>query len=155
MKKFMSILLLLLVFFGCSKNENLEKKFKNTIIDYQKKFPIPIDKKLNNKRVYIYSAYFLKKKQDTIFILSRNSAGLLPNTKGFGIYQDDILKPTFIIDDSNYSKKFILKKIKKVDKKYIWFKEEFPEGTPPIYTYSAKGINIQLIKIDTIWNHWD
>ena len=79
----------------------------------------------------------------------------MPNVKGFGIYEDTKLKPTFIIDEDNLGTRFILNKIKDVKDDFYWHGKKFPESFPPVYTYKIKNTKLELVKIDTIWNHWD
>lgn len=154
MKNLFAVLLLAIVF-GCAKKEDLEKNFKSTLIAYQMKFPIPTDSKSKGKRIYVYSAYFWKNKKDTLLVLSRSAAGITKEVKGYGIYQDNGLKPTFIIDENNLGSNFILKKVSNIDDKFYWKEKSFPEGTPPIYTYLVKEKDLKLIKVDTVWSHWD
>ena len=149
------IILVLLFCLGCSKQVDLNKNLKNILIDYQNKFPIPNKSTSNKKKIYIYSAYFWQNKKDTLVVITRSSMGIVPNTKGFGIYQDSELKPTFIIDENNLSKRFILKKINDVESSLYWHKKSFSENFPPLYTYLIKKEKLKLIKVDTVWNHWD
>ncbi len=158
-------ILLILIFFcySCEKHESkkigLDKKLYQTLIEYQKKYPIP--KKIISKRgsqpIYVYYAYFWLKAQDTILVFQRSSGGILKSEKGFGIYKDSQLMPTYIIDDKNLGNKFITKKIinKSNDEFYWKEKESFPESFPPVHTFLVKNKQLKLIKIDTVWTHWD
>lgn len=150
-----------LLFLTCCKNYNddLDKNLYNAILKYQKKYPIP---KLNHKEVgqmiYLYKVYFFKEKKDTIILLQRSPAGLSKLDKGYGIYQDDILYPTFIYDDNNLGTKFIKNKVNDTEKnkKFYWLIGATPpENFPPVYKYKVKNNELQLVKIDTVWQKWD
>lgn len=151
--------LILLFFFACKKDENLDNNFKNVIIDYQKRYPIPLKKRRINESIYIYSAYFEKNKNDTLLNITRTSGGInniiFKKSGGFGVYEDSELKPTLLYDNENLASKFILKKFIKIDKKYYKKSDIFDEGFTPIHTYKISNKNIELIKIDTVWKHWD
>ena len=148
-------ILLLTIFYGCAKDEDLDKNFKNVLIAYQKKFPTPTDSKPNRKRIYVYSVYFWQNKKDTLLFLSRSSGGVSKVIKGYGIYQDDKLKPTFIVDKSNLSSNLIINRITNINGKFYWKEKSFPESTPPVFTYLVKNKELRLINIDTVWNNWD
>src|SRR6478735_3314469 len=107
MKKII-VLLTALFLTGCKKEKELDENFREIVIQYQKKFPIPDLHKGN----YVYISYFNVVKGDTRSILSRSSNGLIPKVKGFGIFQDDILQPFFVYDDKDLSKNFIYKRVK-------------------------------------------
>ena len=107
------------------------------------------------KRIYVYSATFWKNKKDTLLVITRSSSGIPPNIKGFGIYEDNKLKPTFIVDQNNLGSQFVLKKINDIKKDFYWHEKNFPESFPPVYTYKINNRKLGLIKIDTIWKHWD
>lgn len=156
------LLLILISFCYSCENESqkigLDKKLYQTLIEYQKKYPIP--KKVSedgSKPIYVYYAYFWLKKQDTILVFQRSSGGILKSVKGFGIYKDAQLMPTFIIDDKNLGNKFITKKINnKSNYEFYWNdKNNFPESFPPVHTYLVKNKEIKLINVDTVWTHWD
>jgi hypothetical protein len=160
--KLKNILLLgltFLFFFACENKENLDIKFRNLIIDYQKQYPIPTGKQRKVEPIYLYSVKFKKKLNDTIIEITRISSGIdsvISKRSGDGaIYEDKELKPTLIMDNDKLGNRFILKKINKIDKKYYNRSDIFDEGFTPIYTYKVRNKNIQLIKIDTIWKHWD
>jgi hypothetical protein len=149
------MILLLFFSFGCSEKVDLDKGFRNVLIDYQNKFPIPSLKDKERKRIYIYSANFWKNKKDTLLVITRSSSGITPNIKGFGIYEDKKLKPTFVTDENGLGNKFILKKIMNIKEEFYWKGENFPESFPPVYTYLVKNKELKFIKVDTIWKHWD
>lgn len=151
------ILVFLTLFLSCNKENILDNNLKKIIIEYQRKYPIPDSNMVGYKsKMYIYVVSFQVVKKDTVLRLTRSSNGLLPDLKGYGIFQDEVLKPTFIYDANEFSRKFVFDRIKNnsVDKYYINPKV-ISEGQPPIYTYSVKNKNINLVKIDTFWNRWD
>lgn len=148
-----TLILLLFIFSSCNKKESLDENFKKNIIEYQKKFPIP-SLRSND---YVYTAYFSMIKKDTVCVLSRSSNGLMRGMKGFGVFQDEILQPTFVYDDDGLSKNFVHMRIINEDAKklYLNLKNGIRESYPPIYTFLIKNKEIKLIKIDTIWRNWD
>ncbi len=147
------ILLAVFVVLSCNQKKNLDDNFKKYVIEYQKRYPVPSLRKKN----YIYIAYFDIINKDTIFILSRSSNGLMPGIKGFGVFNDEVLQPTFVYDNNNLSQKIIYARVENKDAKnfYLDLKKGIKESYPPIYTFLIKNKKIELIKIDTIWRHWD
>ena len=156
MKKLFYILITVF-FVNCinkSEQKSLNDPLNQIIIQYQKKYPANV-KNLESK--YIYGIQFLKEKKDTIIILQRSSSGILRNIKSIGVYKSEIIYPTLIIDEDKLGIKFYDKfKLKQIQKEfYLDENSSFPERFPPIYKYRIKNKNIELIKIDTIWNSWD
>jgi hypothetical protein len=151
--------MILSFFISCYNNDSLDNQFKKVIIDYQNKYPIPTGKVKTGKYIFIYSVNFKKNGNDTILEIKRTSSGIdsiISKRSGDGgIYEDKELKPTLIIDNYKLGTKFILKKNIKIDKKYYNCSEIFNEGFTPIHTYKISNKNIELIKIDTVWKHWD
>lgn len=148
------------IFFICiscreSKENTLDVNLYNVLLDYQKTYPIP--DKNPKKLIYIYKAYFWKVNRDTVLEIQRSPAGINKLDKGFGVYIDDILKPTLIYDKDSLGKEFILKKlINESKKQYYWInKGNAPESFPPIYSYLVRDKKMILVKIDTVWKHWD
>ena len=156
-----SILLIIILSFliSCNNNESLDNQFKKVIIDYQNKYPVPAGKEKTGKDIFIYSVNFKKNGNDTIFEIKRTSSGIdsiISKRSGDGgIYEDKELLPTLIIDNDKLGTKYIFKKNIKIDKKYYNRSESFNEGFTPIHTYKISNKNIELIKIDTVWKHWD
>ena len=151
------VLILLLLFISCKNASNqigLNENLYGVIIDYQNKYPIPVKKKeKQNSLNYIYTVDFWKEKKDTLVTILRAPAGRTKFDNVYGAYYDNILKPTFIIDNKNLGNKFIIKKIKN---KSNWLKKGITsESFPPTHTYLVKDKELKLIKIDTIWKHWD
>ena len=165
MKKITLILTLLL--FSCTKKEktesifqktksetkDLEVNFRKIIVDYQKNYPV---KKPRKGNIYIYVATFFKEKKDTIFIVTRSSAGILKDNKNiFGIYNDSKLKNFVIYDESKLSVNQVKIYKKELPDSLIWKSEVFPESITPISKYKIVNKIPKLIKTDTIWNRWD
>lgn len=152
----MSKTIIILIFFllsNCSKKENIDEQLKKILIEYQEKFPIPS----SNIENYVYVSNFKCDRKDTIFTISRSSNGLIPKYKGYGIFQDNQLKPTFIYDEKNFSKNFVFVRVinNSAKKYYLNLENGISESYPPIYTFLIRKKEIKLIKIDTIWRHWD
>lgn len=141
--------------FSCNKKEALDNDLKKIIINYQKIYPIPNEDNYKSNR-FVYTLFFQVKNKDTIFLLSRSANGLITEFNGYGIFQDKVLKPTFIYDNKAFSKNFVFERSKNdsANRFYLDLKV-FHEAYPPIYTYSIKNKELNLIKIDTIWSHWD
>lgn len=140
------ILVLLIVFASCQK-EDLNAEFRNEIIEYQKKIPIPY-----SAEKYIYVANFSRIGNDTVFNLIR-TPGLSKYDNVWGIYQDELLQPLAIIDSQNLGKNLLYnsRKNRKIqDYISIRLKEDFP----PLYRYKIKKQKVILIKIDTISDNW-
>lgn len=153
MRKFLFLFLVLMI--CCkSKNDDIKPQLRDVIISYQKKYPIPnpIETKSG---IYVYSVVFKKEGEDTLISITRSSSGVLPQSKGFGIYEDGELSPSFIYDENKLSNNFISKKENFVDSKYLIHSNSFKESYPPIYTYLVRNEKFSLIKIDTIWSRWD
>lgn len=151
------VLTILLLFVSCKKESNeigLNENLYRLIEDYQKKYPIPIKNiEKQNNLIYIYTVDFWKEKEDTLITIIRAPTGRKEFDIVYGPYWDNILRPTFIIDNKNLGKKFIIKKIRN---KSNWKKKGIiPESFPPIYTYLVNNEELKLIKIDTIWKRWD
>ncbi|KIC01641.1 hypothetical protein OA88_12970 [Flavobacterium sp. JRM] len=159
LKNILLIGLTFLFLFACENKENLDTKFRNLIINYQKQYPIPTEKQRKFKPIYLYSVKFKKKLNDTIIEITRTSSGIdsvISKRSGDGaIYEDKELKPTLIMDNDKLGNRFVLKKINKIDKKYYNRSDIFDEGFTPIHTYKITGEKIELIQVDTIWKHWD
>jgi len=157
--KSISLIVMLSVFMSCHNNEILDSELKKVIIDYQNKYPIPAEKEKYAKYMFIYSVNFKKKASDTILEIKRTSSGIdsiISKKSGDGgIYMDNELKPTLIIDNYKFGNKFILKKNNIIESKFYNRSEDFNEGFTPIHTYKISGKSIKLIKIDTIWKHWE
>ena len=145
----------------CCKNFNndLDKNLYDIILKYQGDYPIPkVNHNETNQTIYLYKVYFYKEKKDTIILLQRSPAGLSKLDKGYGIYQDDTLYPTFIYDDNNLGGKFIKNKKNDIEKnkKFYWIIGAAPsESFPPVYKYKIQSKELKFVKIDTVWRTWN
>lgn len=147
----MRITLLCLSFFlliNCSKEkkENLffNGNLYNEIINYQKKNPIP-DKNLY--KLFIYEISF-SKQEDTLLAITVSPTGVR-SKNSFGIYKNETIKPSYVIDSQNIGKKLV--NIYKKDS----IESYTLEGTPPhidviypVYKYKVK--KDKLIFIDSL-----
>ncbi|KFF01815.1 hypothetical protein [Chryseobacterium luteum] len=111
------------------------------ILKYQQENPIP-NNKLNSLSIYDIS---FSKNQDTLITITISPQGI-QYKNCFGIYESNILKPTYVIDSQKLGRKFI--KIYKKDSidNYIL------KGTPPhsdviypFYKYKVQGDKLILI----------
>ena len=153
MRKISYILFLILL--GCSKSE-LRNDFRKVMIDYQKTYPV---KNPQKGRIYIYSAYFFKDNDDTIFTVTRGGNGI-PNfvakdNYSFGLYSDKELKNFIIIDSFKLSSKLILNYKRSFPDSIVSDGKRFSESITPLATYRLENGIPKHVKTDTIWNHWD
>ena len=161
------IVLITLFLFSCSKKEKIDSNFQKTkienkelssdfreiIIKYQNTYPVKNPRK---NYIYIYGASFYREKKDTIFTITRSSAGIFKNDKKlFGIYRDAKLKNFIISDDSQLSANQVKIYKNVIPDSLIWKSESFPEGITPVSKYRIVNKIPKFIRTDTIWNHWD
>ncbi|MFD1603062.1 hypothetical protein ACFSJW_06820 [Flavobacterium artemisiae] len=141
-----TFILTFFLLFSCNKKEALDNDLKKIIIDYQKRYPIPNGDNYKSNR-FVYTLFFQVKNKDTIFLLSRSANGLIPEFNGYGVFQDKVLKPTFIYDNKAFSKNFVFERSKNdaANGFYLDLKV-LHEACPPIYTYSIKNKNINFNK---------
>jgi len=86
------VCLALFLFISCSKKE-LHNDFRKVMLEYQKQYPVKNNLK---NRKYMYSVYFFKTNNDTLFTITRGANGI-PNfvandSHSFGTYSDSELK---------------------------------------------------------------
>jgi len=162
------VAIVMLVFNSCQelkKKTDIKENYRpfnaeleTIIIDYQRKYPIPVEEKGQN--LYIYLVSFYQKGSDTVLTLKRPADGL--SSIGWdivlGVYQDSLLLPTFIRDDSTmYSKGLINKYILDSFSRQLFsphLGRDYSEAFPPIYHYKVKKGKFLLDKIDTVWSKW-
>ncbi len=111
MKKIIFFILIFFIFI-CkqeSKNESgLSDNLYKILIEYQKKNPF---KKTPENSIYVYEVYFY---QDSILSITLSPIGVNREKKNlYGIYKDETLKATYIIDDSRIGKNFVKKYFQK------------------------------------------
>lgn len=140
------------------KSSGLSRELYNKLIEYQHFYPI--QKVARTDLLKVYEAYFTKAGKDTVLIISLHSDGVyaLDNQILYGVYKDDNLAPTVIVDTKDfYSKNFVdsvvndsnaLNQLKPVKG------ESYPESFPPVYYFKVKGKYLMLTKIDTVWTRW-
>ena len=164
-----SLFMLIVFFISCKDNKNFENSVKNTeinqelyskLVDYQTKNPIPAKPK-NNKSVlysliYIYEVKFIKEKEDTIVSITLNLGGInnyynKNNIKSevLGIYKDNYLKETYIIDPYKLGSQFINKYLNNVNEinKYYYQKDTIIDAMYDIYLYKIKNGKLEFYKI--------
>ena len=169
--KFWSLMIILLV--SCKetsipkysiKDSYISNDLYDKIIDYQKKFPLPIYQKPNNNGFaknqqiakYIYEIYIYVEKKDTIISILLNDEGIhnlygkkYLRSEVNGIYKDSTLNETYILDPKrlgrSFVKKYIVNKIE-IDK-YIT-EDSSNDGGYGIYNYKIRGKKLVL---DTIY----
>ncbi|WP_312769894.1 hypothetical protein [Epilithonimonas sp.] len=146
----MKIFLITVVFIlliSCKKEKIDSSFFQDSlyseILKYQKKNPIPKD---NLYKLFIYEIAFSHPK-DTLLTITVSSIGV-ESKNSFGIYKNRVLKPSYLIDSQNLSKRFVNNYIKDNIESYIF------EGEPPnidlIYpVYKYKVQRNKLILIDS------
>jgi len=161
MKKKIVLVIFMSILLTCCKksNHDLDKNLYDAILTYQERYPIPKSKEGEfNRTIYLYKVYFFKEKTDTMIILQRSPAGLSKLDKGYGIYKDETLYPTFVYDKNNLGSKFIRRKVSdaKKNKEFYWLIGATPsERFPPVYKYKVQNKELKLVKIDTVWKTWD
>ncbi|MFN7777140.1 hypothetical protein [Flavobacterium sp.] len=154
MKKILFTIFILMIVSCNTSKDDIKQPLKTVILDYQKKYPIPTSDK-SKGGIYVYPIVFKKEGNDTLITITRSSSGVINNSKGYGVYEDDELFPSFIYDDNNLSLNFILNPKKEIDSKYLLKSKSFRESYPPIYTYVVRKNKINFMKIDTIWSRWN
>ena len=166
------VIIVAVFFTSCREEKLFNDVLDKVIIDYQEKFPIPDETIIKDnhksfKPIYLYVVKFYLQNNDTLISIMRPSSGLVSPFKGYGIYQNDKLAPTAIIDENKLSDKFVLKKEynQMINEYKPLIDKDYPEGFPPVYNYivkngkvkngKVKNGKVKLIKIDTVWNKWD
>ena len=122
---------------GLFFNDSLYSAVQN----YQKNNPIPEG---NLYKLFIYQVTFSQQK-DTLVSITVNPTGIV-SKNSYGIYEDKIIKPTYVIDNNHIGNKFVIKYRKDNIESYIL------EGNPPnidliypIYKYKIRKGNLILI----------
>ena len=149
MKKY--LILSVLIFLSCSRD--LDEKFKQTVIEYQKKFPASMGK-AKPAKIFTYQAVFYLKDKDTMFALTRKSSEFFADSINYEVYRDNE-SHFVIIDQDNFSKNFVFKKGKKVRPSLWWAGGSLDERCTPLYQYKVKSRNFHLVAIDTICEKWE
>ena len=131
------------ILLSCKQESGLQDDLYNIVLDYQKKNPF---KETPENSIYVYEVYFY---QDSTLSVSLSTIGVnLEEKKPYGIYQDETLKATYIIDDKKMGKNFVKKYIQRDLDKYIIKDFVINDAMYPEYFYKIKGD--KLIFADSI-----
>jgi len=136
MRKIITLASFLFLLSSCEeKNKtDLNDNLYNVLIDYQKKFPF---KEIPEHSKYVYEVYFYR---DSTVSVSLSPIGVnLEEKKTYGIYKDENLKATYIIDDNKLGKNLIKNYIQKDLEKYIMKNFVINDAIYPEYIYKIKG----------------
>jgi hypothetical protein len=146
-----------LYFFACSKkadpNPELDKRFRELVISYQKTYPV---KNTKPHYIYVYNAAFGTYQGDTFFSLSRSSSGIIPDQRNlYGLYHDEELQPFIIFDTGKFSFPVVKVYKQQIPDSVIWKSRSGPESFTPIAYYKLINGEPRFIKVDTVWKNWD
>lgn len=133
--KLLILIMTLLFSFSCEKKEYLDLTFRNEILKYQEKFPLP---KKSDTVFPFYALSFRKIKNDTIFYISRYYVRSKVHFESNPIFEDEKLKPTQIFDFDNLTKKIV--KEYPESKKHNILKFPKPEHVNPAHIYKMNGL---------------
>lgn len=147
MKKYLIPLILILM--SCSKS--IKDDFRDTIIAYQKEFPIPANaNEKDTNRIYIYHVHFSPSNKDTLFAVHRTYSkienGLYENRK---IYQDNKMKPLIINDIFKISGAMTDESAKNQSYSFWYSGTGEDEQFTTLYWYKVKNNKIHFLKKDT------
>ena len=137
-----------------------DTSLNNALLNYQKLFPIP-DTSVDKDVKYIYVALFSKIQQDTIVQIIRSGQGYktIEDEIAYGIYENDSLAPTVIIDKKYFYSKELVKNVITDSQSLLSFRtiisKDYPENFPPLFTYKVKRNMLLLESVDTSWLKWD
>lgn len=148
------IIFLILIFFiwSCQQESNesgLNDNLYNVLIDYQKKNPLPTKENssttfylISKNLKYVYEVYFY---QDSTLSITLSPIGVNREEKNlYGIYKDETLKATYIIDNNRISKKFVKKYFQKDLEKFTQKDFVINDAMYPEYIYKMNGKNLIL-----------
>ena len=143
------IIPLVLLLMSCTKT--IKDEFRETIIAYQKEFPIPADAdESDTSNIYIYHAYFTKSDKDTLFSVHRTYSkienGLYDGRK---IYQDKTMKALEITDLFNISGAMTDKSAKNQEYTFWESGTGNDKQFTTLYWYKVKNNKIHFLKKDT------
>ncbi len=130
------------LFISCEKKKNntdLNDNLYNALIDYQKKNPF---KETPENSIYVYEVYFY---QDSTLSVTLSPIGVNREEKNlYGIYKDETLKATYIIDDSRIGKNFVKKYFQKDLEKFTQKHFVINDAMYPEYIYKINGKSLIL-----------
>ncbi|WP_185207980.1 hypothetical protein [Chryseobacterium sp. C3] len=128
------------LFTSCEKKKNntdLNDNLYNILINYQKKNPF---KEAPENSIYVYEVYFY---QDSTLSVTLSPIGVNREEKNlYGIYKDETLKATYIIDNSRIGKNFVKKYFQKDLEKFTQKDFVINDAMYPEYIYKIKGKNL-------------
>lgn len=145
-----------LILLSCKEKEkSFDKNLYDIVLSYQKENQIPyrnlseIHKDSpDNSYNFIYEIKFDIEKKDTIMEITLRPQGINKLSTCYGVYKDEKLYPTIVIDN-NMIGKTIIKNYKKIDlQRYLNKHKSIIDKNYPIYIYQLKHQN--LIFIETI-----
>ena len=130
------------LFTSCEKKKNntdLNDNLYNVLIDYQKKNPF---KETPENSIYVYEVYFY---QDSTLSVTLSPIGVNREEKNlYGIYKDETLKATYIIDNNRIGKNFVKKYFQKNLEKFTQKDFVVNDAMYPEYIYKINGKNLIL-----------
>lgn len=169
------LLIIFIICISCKKsdtvyhtniNETLSPELYNKILEFQHKIKITKNsneeinnvKNINSTNIYIYEIKFCIEGKDTIVGFALYSDGIhsyyneeiQKNEKIYGIYEDDILKPTYINDPHKIGNIFIREYVEKpntLSKFYKKYDYSHNDETYDIYLYKIKGKKLMFYDI--------
>lgn len=128
------------LFASCEEKKNntdLNDNLYNVLIDYQKKNPF---KEAPENSMYVYEVYFY---QDSTLSVSLSPIGVnLEEKNPYGIYKDETLKATYIIDNSRIGKNLVKKYIQRDLDKFVVKDFVINDAMYPEYIYKIIGKNL-------------
>lgn len=120
-------------------NTDLNDNLYNVLLDYQKKNPF---KETPENSIYVYEVYF---DQDSTLSVTLSPIGVNREEKNlYGIYKDETLKATYIIDDSRIGKNFVKKYFQKDLEKFTQKHFVINDAMYPEYIYKINGKSLIL-----------
>jgi hypothetical protein len=154
MKVKILLLISFFVLFSCKKTQNtnidLNDNLYKILLNYQKKNPLPSKENTNKTSFlvsknlkYVYEVYFFKEKDSSLYV-TLNPSGANFEEESYGIYQDELLKPTYIIDSIRIGNKFVKNYKKEGLSNYILKNAPIIDVIYPTYIYKIKGNKLIL-----------
>ncbi|MCQ9635147.1 hypothetical protein MP477_09305 [Chryseobacterium sp. WG23] len=140
MKKLLFFILLFFLF-SCKQEikniSGLNDNLYNVLIEYQNKNPF---KETPENSMYVYEVYFY---QDSTLSVSLSPIGVnLEEKNPYGIYKDETLKGTYIIDKNRIGKNLVKKYIQRDLDKFVLKDFVINDAMYPEYIYKIKGENL-------------
>ncbi len=139
------------LFIAISCGKSPKDNFRDTIIAYQKEFPVPADVNVKDtSSIYIYHAYFSVHDKDTVFAVHRTYSKIENGLyEGRKIFQDKELKPLEIVDMNNVSGTMTDETAKNQEYSLWYSGTGDDEQFTTLYWYKVKNNTINFWKMDT------